>query len=71
MALPQLPAPWGEPVRRHCYAPAAWGLVLLVAYLVLPLVFPGAGVETLVGRIFAIALILVLAWLATGLIEEP
>jgi hypothetical protein len=45
--------------------------VLLVAYLVLPLVFPGAGVETLVGRILAIALILVLAWLATGLIEEP
>jgi small-conductance mechanosensitive channel len=54
---------------RYCSRPVMWGLPLLVLYLALPLVFPQLVPGGAVGRLFAVALILVLAWLAAGAVR--
>lgn len=60
---------WTDAFLEHCGRPIAWSLPVLSVYLVFPVAWPGAREEGPVGRIFAIGLIVLLAWLLTGVVR--
>jgi len=54
---------------RHCTKPVLWGVPILGAYLVLPAIFPNLSDDGPIGRLFSVALILLLGWLAAGAVR--
>jgi len=54
---------------RHCTQPVLWGVPIMGAYLILPAIFPNLSDDGPIGRLFSVALILLLGWLAAGAVR--